>query len=83
MAPNGCILYRHNLPGTIRPPAVPSRCQTAEPAEEIDGQIHQIQAATETGSAATQVLSASSGLAKQAEELSGEVHSFVADVKAA
>lgn len=41
------------------------------------------QAATETGSAASQVLGASAALSKPAEELSGEVHSFVEDVRAA
>jgi methyl-accepting chemotaxis protein len=41
------------------------------------------EAATETGSAATEVLSASAILARQAEELSGDVHSFVTDVRAA
>jgi methyl-accepting chemotaxis protein len=41
------------------------------------------QAATETGSAASQVLGAAGELSKQSEQLSGEVRNFVADVRAA
>ena len=39
--------------------------------------------AGETGAAATQVLSASAGLARQSERLSDEVERFIAGVKAA
>ena len=41
------------------------------------------QAATETGAAASEVLSASAALSKQAEELSREMHGFASDVRAA
>jgi len=41
------------------------------------------QATTETGSAASQVLSASKELAKQAEALKGRVEIFLTDVRAA
>jgi methyl-accepting chemotaxis protein len=41
------------------------------------------QAASEAGDAAGQVLIASSNLSKQAEQLSGEVNTFVAGVRAA
>jgi methyl-accepting chemotaxis protein len=41
------------------------------------------QAASETGDAAGQVLSAASDLSKQAEQLSSEMNTFVAGVRAA
>ena len=41
------------------------------------------QAASETGAAAGQVLTAAGDLSKQAEQLSGEVQTFVAGVRAA
>ncbi|MGF7213498.1 methyl-accepting chemotaxis protein [Skermanella aerolata] len=41
------------------------------------------QAAGETGAAASQVLGASEGLAREAEKLRGEVTSFIATVRAA
>ena len=41
------------------------------------------EAATETGSAASQVLGVSAALSKEAEGLAGEVHGFVAAVQAA
>ena len=41
------------------------------------------QAASETGAAAGQVLTAASDVSKQAEQLSGEVNTFVAGVRAA
>jgi methyl-accepting chemotaxis protein len=40
-------------------------------------------AATETGGAASLVLAAASNLSKQAEQLSGEVNTFLAGVRAA
>ncbi|MGY4624081.1 hypothetical protein ACVWY3_001837 [Bradyrhizobium sp. USDA 4486] len=40
-------------------------------------------AATETGIAASEVLSAADGLSRQAEQLTNEVGSFVEDVRAA
>ena len=41
------------------------------------------ESSTASGDAATQVLSAAGELSKQAESLTGEVNSFIADVKAA
>ncbi len=41
------------------------------------------QAASETGSAATQMLNASGELSKQADSLGEEVKKFLADIKAA
>ena len=41
------------------------------------------QAAGETGAAASHVLTAATDVSKQAEQLSGEVHSFVLGVRAA
>jgi methyl-accepting chemotaxis protein len=58
--------------------------QTTQAAGEVSAGIGSVsQAAEETGSAAGEVLSASSDLAKRAEQLSGEVNSFVAGVRAA
>lgn len=41
------------------------------------------QAAAETGAAAEQVLSAAANLSRQAEQLTGEIGSFIAEVRAA
>ncbi len=58
--------------------------QTTQAAREVSAGIGGVsQAAGETGTAAGQVLTASSDLSKQAEQLSGEVHRFVAGVRAA
>ncbi len=58
--------------------------QTAQATQEVTTNIGGVSAAaTETGSAASQVLAAASGLSKQAEQLSGEVNTFLAGVRAA
>jgi methyl-accepting chemotaxis protein len=58
--------------------------QTTEAAQEVTIGISGVsQAASETGLAAGQVLTAASDVSKQAEQLSGEVSTFVADVRAA
>jgi methyl-accepting chemotaxis protein len=58
--------------------------QTADSTQEVSSNITGVsQAANETGAAAGQVLEAASGVAQQAEQLSGEVSSFVAGVRAA
>jgi methyl-accepting chemotaxis protein len=58
--------------------------QTTQAAREVTVGIGGVsQAAGETGTAAGQVLNASSDLSKRAEQLSGEVNSFVAGVRAA
>ncbi len=58
--------------------------QTTEAAQEVTIGISGVsQAASETGVAAGQVLTAASDVSKQAEQLSGEVSTFVADVRAA
>ncbi len=58
--------------------------QTARSASEVTVNIGGVsQAATETGAAAGQVLSAATDLSRQAERLTGEVGSFIAEVRAA
>jgi methyl-accepting chemotaxis protein len=58
--------------------------QTTLAARQVSAGIGGVsQAASETGMAAGEVLTASSDLAKRAEQLSGEVNSFVAGVRAA
>ncbi len=58
--------------------------QTTQAAQEVTVGISGVsQAASETGEAAGHVLAAASDLSKQAEQLSGEVHTFVAGVRAA
>jgi methyl-accepting chemotaxis protein len=58
--------------------------QTSRAAQEVTVGIGGVsQAASETGQAAGQVLSAASDVSKQAEQLSGEVQTFVAGVRAA
>jgi len=58
--------------------------QAARGTEEVSANITGVtQAAGETGAAASQVLSASEGLAREAEKLRGEVTSFIATVRAA
>jgi methyl-accepting chemotaxis protein len=58
--------------------------QTAQATQEVTTNISGVSAAAhETGDAATMVLSAASGLSKQAEQLSGEVNTFLAGVRAA
>jgi methyl-accepting chemotaxis protein len=58
--------------------------QAAQGTEEVSANITGVtQAAGETGAAASQVLSASEGLAREAEKLRGEVTSFIATVRAA
>jgi methyl-accepting chemotaxis protein len=58
--------------------------QTTQAAREVTVGIGGVSlAAGETGTAAGQVLTASSDLAQRAEQLSGEVNSFVAGVRAA
>jgi methyl-accepting chemotaxis protein len=57
---------------------------TAQATEAVSANIHSVsQGSTETGAAATQVLSAASDLARQAEQLTAEVGSFVTEVRAA
>ena len=58
--------------------------QTSHAAQEVTASIGGVsEAATKTGAAASQVMSAASDLSKQAEQLSTEVTSFVAGVRAA
>jgi len=58
--------------------------QTTQAAREVTVGISGVsQAAGETGTAVGEVLTASSDLSKRAEQLSGEVNSFVAGVRAA
>ena len=58
--------------------------QAARGTQEVTANISSVSEATsETGTAATQVLSASEELAKQAESLKGTVETFLADVRAA
>jgi methyl-accepting chemotaxis protein len=58
--------------------------QTAQATQDVTTNIGGVtNAAHETGNAATMVLSAASGLSKQAEQLTGEVTTFLAGVRAA
>ncbi|QUS39848.1 methyl-accepting chemotaxis protein [Tardiphaga alba] len=58
--------------------------QTAQATQDVTTNIGDVtNAAHETGNAATMVLSAASGLSKQAEQLTGEVTTFLAGVRAA
>jgi methyl-accepting chemotaxis protein len=58
--------------------------QTAQATQEVTTNIGGVSAAaTETGGAASLVLAAASNLSKQAEQLSGEVNTFLAGVRAA
>ncbi len=58
--------------------------QTARSASDVTVNIGGVsQAATETGAAAGQVLSAATDLSRQAERLTSEVGSFIAEVRAA
>ena len=58
--------------------------QTAQSANDVTVNIGGVsQAATETGAAAGQVLSAAGDLSRQAERLTSEVGSFIAEVRAA
>ncbi|MDB5619030.1 methyl-accepting chemotaxis protein [Tardiphaga sp.] len=58
--------------------------QTAQATQDVTTNIGGVSAAAhETGDAAGMVLSAASGLSKQAEQLSGEVTTFLAGVRAA
>ncbi len=58
--------------------------QTTQAAQEVTAGISGVsQAASETGAAAGQVLTAASDVSKQAEQLSSEVNTFVAGVRAA
>jgi methyl-accepting chemotaxis protein len=58
--------------------------QTAQATQDVTTNIGGVSsAAHETGGAASMVLSAASGLSKQAEQLSGEVTTFLAGVRAA
>jgi len=58
--------------------------QTARSAHDVTVNIGGVsQAATETGAAADQVLSAATDLSRQAERLTSEVGSFIAEVRAA
>jgi methyl-accepting chemotaxis protein len=58
--------------------------QTAQATQEVTTNIGGVSAAAnETGSAAGLVLTAASNLSKQAEQLSGEVNTFLAGVRAA
>ncbi|MES2032434.1 MAG: methyl-accepting chemotaxis protein [Pseudomonadota bacterium] len=58
--------------------------QTAQATQEVTTNIGGVSAAAhETGDAAGMVLNAASGLSKQAEQLSGEVTTFLAGVRAA
>lgn len=58
--------------------------QTAEATKEVTANIGVVStAANETGNAAGMVLAAASNLSKQAEQLSGEVGTFLAGVRAA
>ena len=58
--------------------------QTSEAARDVTRNITGVtQASNDTGAAASQVLAAAGSLSKQAEQLAGEVKSFVAGVRAA
>jgi methyl-accepting chemotaxis protein len=58
--------------------------EAARGTQEVSSNIAGVkQAATDTGAAADQVLGAAQLVSRQAEELSGEVGHFIADVKAA
>ncbi len=58
--------------------------QTATAAQDVTSNITGVsQAAGDTGAAAGEVLSAAGGLSRQAEQLSGAVTAFVAEVRAA
>ncbi len=58
--------------------------QTAQAAQEVTVSISGVsQAASETGAAAGQVLTAAHGLSEQAEQLTGQMKTFVAGVRAA
>jgi methyl-accepting chemotaxis protein len=58
--------------------------QTAQATQDVTANIGGVSAAAhETGDAAGMVLNAASGLSKQAEQLSGEVTTFLAGVRAA
>ncbi|MET0971123.1 MAG: methyl-accepting chemotaxis protein [Tardiphaga sp.] len=58
--------------------------QTAQATQDVTSNISGVSsAANETGNAAGMVLSAATGLSKQAEQLSGEVSTFLAGVRAA
>ena len=58
--------------------------QTAAGTQAVTANIDGVnQAAGETDAGATQVLGAASGLARQTNELSSEIHAFVAEVRAA
>jgi methyl-accepting chemotaxis protein len=58
--------------------------QTSQAARDVTVGITGVsQAASETGAAAGEVQTAAADLSKQAEQLSGEVHTFVAGVRAA
>ena len=58
--------------------------QAAAGAQDVTRNIASVkESSTASGDAATQVLSAAGELSKQAESLTGEVNSFIADVKAA
>ncbi len=66
----------HNIAGNV--------IQAAKGTEEVSTNIVGVnQAATATGAAASQVLGASEGLAREAERLRHEVSSFIASVRAA
>jgi methyl-accepting chemotaxis protein len=58
--------------------------QTSQSVKDVTATIGGVsKAATETGVAATEVLSAADGLSRQAVQLTSEVGSFVEDVRAA
>ncbi len=58
--------------------------QTTQAAQEVTSGINGVShAASETGDAGGQVLSAASDLSKQAEQLSSEMNTFVRGVRAA
>ncbi|HEY8333543.1 MAG TPA: methyl-accepting chemotaxis protein [Tardiphaga sp.] len=58
--------------------------QTAQATQDVTANIGGVSAAAhETGGAASMVLSAATGLSRQAEQLSGEVNTFLAGVRAA
>jgi methyl-accepting chemotaxis protein len=58
--------------------------QTATAARDVTSHIDGVRrATTESGAAAGEVLSAAGDLSKQAERLSSEINTFVANVRAA
>jgi methyl-accepting chemotaxis protein len=58
--------------------------QTAHSTQEVTANIGGVsEAANDTGAAAGEVLGAASGLSQQAEQLSAEVKTFVAGIRAA